>query len=100
MVYFVAEMHRRNHRTWQAIVSRMSPQNAIGVTVQSNGATPPGASGAWVAFCDAGVLLELVGYVERNAEEYEVESMQALKNNAIQMRFSALKSLLHPSRSR
>jgi hypothetical protein len=100
MIYFVARMLRRSHRTWEAIVSRLSPQFAVGLTLQSSGTGLPGASSAWVAFRDAGVLLELVGYVERNAQEYEVQSMHTLRINAIQIRLSALKTLMSSKSSR
>ena len=49
----------------------------------------------WETFRGAGVLLEMVDFAARNAGSGEAVSHEELRRDAVQIRLSALKSLLH-----
>ena len=87
------QMHRRQHRSWQAIVVRMSPECRLLWS-----ATDPDqltlAQASWArsprkAFRDAGVLMEIVEFAERNAKTSDRAQLQTLRLAALQLRLSA-----------
>jgi hypothetical protein len=81
LVYAAADFHRRNHRSWQAIVSRLSPD--------ASAATRPRRQ-----FRNAGVMMEMADYIERNARDFDAMSLLAFRANALRMRFAALGALI------
>ena len=87
------QMHRRQHRSWQAIVVRMSPECSLLwsatdpdqlTLVQASWARSPRK-----AFRDAGVLMEIVEFAERNAKTSDRAQLQTLRLAALQLRLSA-----------
>ena len=92
MVYTFAEMHRRNHRSWPAIVGRLSNPGAL-----NEGSAP---RRRWNIFSDAGVLMEMADYAERNAHHSDVASLAVIRINAAQLRLDVLRSLMTCSRMR
>ena len=97
MVDWFAKMHRRNQRSWQAIVGRMSSEGEAASRTSSPGSGE--ALGAlWsgqarAAFRDAGVLMEMADYAERNAWP-DAARMQAVRVAAVQMRMAAAKAMI------
>ena len=90
LVYSWVELRRRNQRSWPAIVSRLSPAwNAAGNYIVS-----PGSNKLWALYHDAGVLMELADYAERNDRNLDNRSIQELRGDALRMRFSALKAFV------
>jgi hypothetical protein len=89
MGYFRAEMRRRNQRTWPAIVGRLSNARA-----QLTGIPASRVPSRWDVFSDAGVLMEMADYVERNAYHPDVASLAEIRINAAQLRLEFLKSLM------
>lgn len=82
--YSAAELHRRNQRSWQTIVSSL-------VTDSDADAGP------WVAYRNAGVMMEMADYLERNARGFDAQDLRELRSHALQLRFYALRSFLHLS---
>ena len=76
MVYCASDQYRRNHRSWQAIVNRLSFATA---------------------FRDAGVMMEMADYVERHANEFDSASLETLRCTAIQLRVESLMALARRS---
>ncbi len=95
MVYSFAELRRRNQRSWPAIVSRLSQPGAQLTEIPAS----PVLS-RWDIFSDAGVLLEMADYVERNAYHPDAESRAAIRAGATQARLEFLKSLVTRSSTR
>jgi hypothetical protein len=98
MVSWLAQMHRRNSRSWEAIVALMSP----GCRLQwgappSNRAEALGA--IWMndpraAFRDSGVLLEMADYAERNALAYDQARMEQVRAAGLQLRAAATRAMI------
>jgi len=88
-------LRRRNQRSWLAIVRRFSPAwNAAGSTLVS-----PGSNQLRALYRDAGEVMELVDYAERNGRNLDNRSIQELRSDALRIRFSALKAfVLRPYR--
>jgi hypothetical protein len=98
------EMHRRNHRSWPSIVERMSPENRLAwgaaATAKSQQAASISITSPWAVFRDAGVLMEMAYYAERNGTDLDSGRLQALRLNAIQLRFAAAGAIIRQARFR
>jgi hypothetical protein len=91
MVYFATEQYRRNHRSWHAIVNRLSfAWN--GASLNLGVAVSP-----WTAFRNAGVMMEMADYLEGHAQEFETASLETLRCTAIHLRFESLLALARRS---
>lgn len=98
MVSSFVDMHRRNHRSWEEIVARLSPEarvvwNAMARkgpdAVVSIAAESPG-----IAFRNAGVLMEMAGYAERNGLASHSGWLQPVCRAAIELRVAASSAML------
>jgi hypothetical protein len=98
MVGPAIEMHRRNHRSWPAIVARMSPECRLAwsatASSQPEAVNFLSAKSPWAAFRDAGVMMEMADFAERNAMNLDPVRVQAVRIRAIQLRFAALESMV------
>jgi hypothetical protein len=98
MVSWFAKMHRRSHRSWEAIVARMSPECRVRWTGPTFGRAE--ALGAiWMkyprtAFRDSGVLLEMVDYAERNALLCDSARLQVVRMAALELRMAATSAMI------
>jgi hypothetical protein len=95
MVYSAAEQFQRNHRSWQAIVSRLSFDWDAGMAWGS-----PSLEKPWIAFRDAGIMMEMADYIERHAREFDAAALDSLRATALQLRFQSLRALTRLLRSR
>ncbi|HXS75557.1 MAG TPA: hypothetical protein VN753_05220 [Terracidiphilus sp.] len=92
MVSSFIAMHRRNRRSWHGIVARMSPECRLAWRKGPDGlkdviaiwAKTPSA-----AFRDAGVLMEMAEYAERNALQSDSASIRFFRNAALELRLAA-----------
>jgi hypothetical protein len=98
------EMHRRNHRSWPAIIDRMSPDNrpawSLPTTAQPERPVSISINSPWAAFRDAGVLMEMADYAERNGSSFDPGRLQAIRVTAIQLRFAAAGAIIMHARFR
>ncbi len=95
LVYSVTEQFRRSHRSWQAIVSRLSFDWNAGTAF-----CVPALEKPWTAFRDAGVMMEMADYIERHAREFDASALESLRIAALQMRLQSLMALTRLSRAR
>jgi hypothetical protein len=95
MVYSAAEQFRRNHRSWQAIVDRLSFDWNAGMDFGV-----PALEKPWTAFRDAGVMMEMADYIERHAREFDATALDSLRVTALRLRFQSLRALTGLSRTR
>jgi hypothetical protein len=104
MVGSSIEMHQRNHRSWPAIVARMSPEGRVAWSAMASSQSAvinfPGAKSPWAAFHDAGVLMEMADYAERNATHFDPLHVQAVRTSAIQLRLAAAGAIIRHARFR
>jgi hypothetical protein len=104
MVGSCIEMHRRNHRSWPAIVGRMSPESrgawGAAESVQPDPVKFLRAKSPWAAFRDAGVLMEMADYAERHAVHPDPVRVHAVRISAIQLRFAAAGAIIRHARLR
>ena len=64
---------RSNHRTWEMLSARLE----VG-------------SGRYVAFCNAGVLLEMIDYACNAEKPIDASLAEALRSEAMRMRLEAV----------
>jgi hypothetical protein len=90
LVYSCVELRRRNQRSWQAIVSGLSPAwSAAGSNVVSSGSNK-----LWTLYRDAGVMMEIADYAQRNGSNLDNRSIEQLRGDAFRMRFNVLKAFV------
>jgi len=92
------QMYRRNRRLWDELLARMSPECRQGWTLPSP-ARAQALSAVWVsnpraAFRDAGVLMEMADYAERNSLVDDPARMQAVRTAALRLRLSAASAMI------
>lgn len=90
LIYSRVEMRRRLCRSWQAIASRLSP----GCFDTSSTAASLGMIEPRVRYRDAGVMMEIADYAERNVRNLDHILIEELRSNALQIRIGILKTLL------
>jgi hypothetical protein len=89
LIYSRVEMRRRLCRSWQAIASRLSPTCFhTESTAASLGAM------ARVRYRDAGVMMEIADYAERNARNLDHILIEELRSDALKIRIGILRTLL------
>ena len=94
MVLSVTGQYRRSHRSWQAIVSRLSVECDGRTALHASRNINLALAHPWTAFRDAGVMMEMADYIERHSPEIDAASLQSLRLTAIQMRFLSLRALI------
>jgi hypothetical protein len=93
IVYRWSELRRRNQRSWQQIVSRLSHAwNGAG-SLEPGDRTLFSADGLWAVYRDAGVMMELADYACRHGRDFDVSSVEDLRFTALSLRFTVLKAL-------
>jgi len=86
-----SELHARNRRSWDEIVSRLSPAWKCADLLQPGDTTLLAAARLWTVFRDAGVMMELADYADRDGRDSG--SVQELRFTALSLRFAALRAL-------
>ena len=94
---------RRNRQSWEALVAKLRPawggeQSSThylwmeGITVCPDELWDNigGTRGVWTLFKNAGIMLELAEYADRNCETIDQVLLQRLRSDALQIRKCAL----------
>jgi len=98
MVGSFVQMHRRNHRSWEAIVARMSPECRSAWTAATS-AQAEALYSLWMktpraAFRDAGVLMEMADYTDRNSPNSDPARVQFARSAALQLRLASAGAMI------
>ena len=99
LVGTAVENHRRNRRSWQGIVARMSPECKLQWNTAASPIRAEVIGAVWTrnpraAFRDSGVMLEMADYAERNAASCNSMQMQTVRTAAVKLRTSAGRRLI------
>jgi hypothetical protein len=86
-----SELHARNRRSWDEIVSRLSPAWIVAEPLQPGDTAPLAVARVWTVFRDAEVMMELADYADRHGRDSS--SGQELRFTALSLRFTALRAL-------
>jgi hypothetical protein len=89
-----SELRRRNRRSWQEIVSRLSPAWNGTVPLEPSDSDPLGAAKLWTVYRDAGVMMELADYAQCHGRDFDVSSVRELRFTALSLRFTVLRALV------
>ena len=97
LAFSVATLHRRNQVSWESLSSRLDPAwslaGSAGVAVLASD-----RSVRWSAFRNAGVLMQMADYADRNGTAIDPSVLSSLRADAIRMRIAVLQSLVRRSR--
>ena len=101
MVNWFAKMHLRNRRSWAAIVAHSSAECRRACAASTSAQIGTLAS-AWsksprVAFHDAGVLMEMAAYEERNVPGADSARRQDIRIAALKLRLAATRAIIQRS---
>jgi hypothetical protein len=96
LAFSVVMLHRRNQVSLESLSSRLDPAWLAGGSVRvANRASDRSAS--WSAFRDAGILLQMADFADRNDCAIDPSLLASLRADAIRMRFEVLNSFFrHP----
>jgi len=98
MVRSFVDMHRRNHRSWEEIVARLSPEaRVVWNAMARNGpdaVVSIAAESPSIAFRNAGVLMDMAGYAEPNGLASHSGWLQPVCRAAIELRVAASSAML------
>jgi len=103
LVHCRIRLGRRNQQSWNSIVARLQPawggresschylwQEGLSVCPDELWCNIHGARGLWAIFKNAGVMLEIVEFVERNSDGIDVMLLEQLRRDAFQVRKSSI----------
>lgn len=98
---------RGNGQSWASIIARLRPawgghessnhylwKEGLTVCPDDLWSNIGGARGLWTIFKNAGILLEMVGFAERNCNAIDPIVLQRLRSDAFQIRLAALTTLI------
>lgn len=107
LTHFRMRLVQRNRQSWESLVARLRPswggeQSSRhylwleGITVEPDElwANIGGAHGIWALFKNAGVMMEMADFAERNCKAIDQELLQRLRSDAMQVRKCALAVLV------
>jgi hypothetical protein len=92
LIFSRVELRRRACRSWHAITGSLSPV-WTGEVSSGRPASPR------ALYRDAGAMMAMADYAERNASSLDRALIEDLRSNALQLRSIALKALLIRSSS-
>jgi hypothetical protein len=81
----------RNHQSWESLVARLRPQTAAEGIARP---TTIRLRELWATFQNAGVLVQIIEYAERNGGGTDTGFLAELRNDVLRIRFSALNTML------
>jgi hypothetical protein len=93
MSYRWSELRRRNRRSWQQIVSRLSPGWNGTSPVEPGDNSPLSGTNLWTVYRDTGVIMELADYAQCHGRDFDVSSVRELRFTALSLRFEVLRAL-------
>jgi len=96
MVNWFVQMHQRNSRSWEAILARMSPACRLAYTssAPSEALRRHWAQTPRAAFRDAGALMEMAEYAERNLLGEDPAKLQDIRHAALQLRLASTGAMI------
>jgi hypothetical protein len=89
-----SELRRRNERSWQEIVSQLSPAWNGSGPLEPGDNDPSAAARPWTVYRDAGIMMELADYAHRHGRDFDVSSVRDLRFTAMYLRFTVLRALV------
>jgi len=100
---FAAEQQRRNQQSWESLVGRLHQAWHAGGS-GSGAAIATGRRELWAAYRDAGVIMQMADFAERNSGgldpslelSFDPSFLKALRADAIQVRLAVLKAVARP----
>ena len=96
--YWRVELRRRNLQSWESLVVRLDPawgEAGVGISKGPAEMSSQSARGLWLMHRDAGIMLQIANFAERNGvESVDPESLEALRRDAIQIRICVVKRLV------
>jgi hypothetical protein len=101
LAFSAATLHRRNRVSWESLSSRLDPARLAPAMAVSESARvavlASDRSARWSAFRDAGVLMQMADFADRNSSAIDPSALASLRADAIRMRFAVLYSFVqHP----
>ncbi len=101
LAFSVVALHRRNQLSWESLSSRLHPAWISGaMPVSSSARVAADRSARWSAFRDAGVLMQMADYADRNGIAVDPSVLASLRSDAIRMRFAVLHAFVRSPRIR
>jgi hypothetical protein len=99
LVYWMASQHRRNMRTWEALAERFGPLNAddkaaTELQTQTAEIQVYSTERLRTMHLQAGIMLEMADYAERNGSSVDPLVLAALRRDAIGIRLETTKELI------
>jgi hypothetical protein len=88
-----SELRTRNQRSWQQIVSRLSPAWKGAEPFEPYDSAPLATARLWTVYRDAGVMMELAEYAQCHGRDFDASSIQDLRFAALSLRFTVLSAL-------
>jgi hypothetical protein len=102
LAFSAATLHRRNQVSWQSLSSRLQPSwisEAMPVSSSARVAVlASDRSARWSAFRDAGILMQMADYADRNGIAVDPSVLASLRADAIRMRFAVLRPFVRRPR--
>jgi hypothetical protein len=98
LVFSAVMLHRRNQLSWDSLSSRLHPAWASTRYAAPFGAIAADRSALWSAFRDAGVLMQMADYADRNGVAVDRSVVASMRADAIRIRFAVLQSFLRQPR--
>jgi hypothetical protein len=96
--FSAAALHRRNQLSWESLSSRLDPAwlaPAMAVSESARVAVlASDRSARWSAFRNAGVLMQMADFADRNSSALDPSVLASLRADAIRMRFAVLYSFV------
>ena len=98
MVSWLAQMHRRNSRSWEGMLARMSAECRLQWSAAPS-ARAEALDAIWMkdpraAFRESGVLLEMADYAERNALACDQARMEMVRAAGLELRAAATRAMI------
>jgi len=98
MVFWFAQMHRGSRRSWEEMLACISPE-CRAACASGTSAEAEVLASIWTmtprkAFRDAGLLMQMAEYAERNASPYDPARMQHIGSAALRLRIAAAHAMV------
>ncbi|HMG86928.1 MAG TPA: hypothetical protein VK574_14445 [Terracidiphilus sp.] len=97
LTFSAATLHRRNQLSWESLSSRLQPAWSVSSSARV-AVLASDRSARWSAFRDAGVLMQMADYADRNGVAVDPSVLASLRADAIRMRFAVLQSFVRRPR--
>lgn len=101
------KLGRRNRQSWESIIARLRPawgghessshylwQEGLTVDPDELWLNIHGVRGLWTIFKNAGIMLEMIEFADRNCDSIDPILLRRLRSDALQVRKSALMTLI------